>query len=314
MEALGPGVWGIYNGINVGVIELGNGNCALMDTGMTKQKAKQLLKELAPTGLKPIAIINTHAHADHFGGNAQVIEQGKSEGRIVRVFCPAQEDVTLNYPLLEPIGLFAGASPIPELCNSFLLGPTSPVDYLIKQDEVLPLEEIAGVATTVRVEAVSLVGHTINHFGYRVNGVFFAGDSVLAAETVMKHGLPFCFDVGNQFAALDKLENIEANRFLPCHAASCDKNGLSELIAVNRGQMERAAEALRKALKEAGNVGLDGSGAVAAIADGLEMLFSSLQSYWLAHLTTHGYLRWLYGLGEITPELWDNKLYWKWVF
>jgi len=120
-------------------------------------------------------------------------------------------------------------------------------------------------------------------------------------------------DVGNQFAAHDKLENVDAERFLPCHAPSCDKNGLAKLIAVNRGQMERAANALRKSLKEAGNKGLDGSGAVAAIANGLEMLFTSLQSYWLAHLTTHAYLRWLYGLGEIAPELRDNKLFWMWV-
>jgi glyoxylase-like metal-dependent hydrolase (beta-lactamase superfamily II) len=41
----------------------------LIDAGQDRDQAKRLLRACEAAGLTPCAIINTHAHADHFGGN-----------------------------------------------------------------------------------------------------------------------------------------------------------------------------------------------------------------------------------------------------
>lgn len=47
-----------------------NNDVVLIDSGIDKQTAKQVDDALHVMQLTPRAIINTHSHADHCGGNA----------------------------------------------------------------------------------------------------------------------------------------------------------------------------------------------------------------------------------------------------
>ncbi|MCI0370980.1 MAG: 16S rRNA (guanine(527)-N(7))-methyltransferase RsmG [candidate division NC10 bacterium] len=75
------------------------------DTGLTADAGRRLLRGAEALGGKLVAIVNSHAHADHFGGNAFFLERTAAKGH-----APAQEEAILRYPDLEPFCLF-GAAP-----------------------------------------------------------------------------------------------------------------------------------------------------------------------------------------------------------
>lgn len=55
---------------NTYIIEAGNGDCAIVDPGNSNSAENaQLLEAIESTGLKPVMLLNTHAHIDHVFGN-----------------------------------------------------------------------------------------------------------------------------------------------------------------------------------------------------------------------------------------------------
>ena len=69
-----------------------------------RRKALKTVRE--ELGGEVVAILTTHAHADHFGGNAIVVKRTGAA-----VYAPAFDEAVLRYPLLQPALLFAGADP-----------------------------------------------------------------------------------------------------------------------------------------------------------------------------------------------------------
>ena len=55
--------------VNIGVI-LGDGQAAFVDSGLDESTARKAAQAVEQRGLTLTAILNTHAHADHCGGNA----------------------------------------------------------------------------------------------------------------------------------------------------------------------------------------------------------------------------------------------------
>ena len=102
--ALGPRAAVIPGGVNVGVLRAPDG-IVLVDTGLNDTNAKKALKTVREeTGGEVVAILTTHAHADHFGGNATVVKRTGA-----RVYAPAIDEAVLRYPILQPALLFGGA-------------------------------------------------------------------------------------------------------------------------------------------------------------------------------------------------------------
>jgi glyoxylase-like metal-dependent hydrolase (beta-lactamase superfamily II) len=67
--------------VNIGVI-VGDGRAAFVDSGLDESTARKAAQAVEQAGLILTAILNTHAHADHCGGNAFLIGIGGSpEGR-----------------------------------------------------------------------------------------------------------------------------------------------------------------------------------------------------------------------------------------
>lgn len=76
----------------------------------------------------PKAIVNTHSHADHCGGNRYIKERTGAT-----IYASEIESAIIQYPLLEPLYLFSGASPLRDLRNKFLMAQSSSVDHVIKK-------------------------------------------------------------------------------------------------------------------------------------------------------------------------------------
>ena len=98
--------WVMPGGVNIGVLANDDGQIVLVDTGLNESSAKKALKVVREElGGEVVAVLTTHAHADHFGGNATIV---KRTGAVVHA--PRFDEAFLRYPLLQPAS--SSAAPI----------------------------------------------------------------------------------------------------------------------------------------------------------------------------------------------------------
>ena len=188
----------IAGGVNLGVL-WNDKNAALVDTGLDKDSGRKALRALEEHGLKLNAIINTHSHADHFGGNAYLVRNTGA-----KVYASSVEAGIIQNPLLEPIYLFHGANPIHNLHNKFVLADPSPVDEGIEMGKL----NLVGL----EVEIVSLPGHSFNQIGVKLDDVLFCADTVFSERVIDKYRIPVVQDVGNHLKTLAMLREIDRKR------------------------------------------------------------------------------------------------------
>lgn len=206
--------------INTGIIR-GSGNaCLVIDTGLDKSSANRISAVMEAEGLRPAALLVTHTHADHCGGNAAL---HRMYG--MPAYCPPMETAILAYPVMEPMYLY-GASPPDALMNKFFLAPATP--------DARPLppgrQEINGVPVT----AVKLAGHSPEHTGYLTDdGVLFCGDALFPAYVWEKYRLPHFYDISAALVSLDVLEEM-APSLKACVAAHYGLIDIIETIKANR--------------------------------------------------------------------------------
>ena len=228
----------LQGAVNAGLIRTGDG-VVIVDTGLDRSAANKILRAAEALGEPVRAILNTHAHADHFGGNAQILRK-----TAVPVYAPAVEAAVIRQPLYEPVYLFGGAAPIAALRSRFLLAEASPVDHEVAPGQVL---ELGGV----QVEVVDLAGHSLGQVGYRVDGVLFAADSFLGLEPLAKHPIPYLVDAGGVLDSLERVRGVDAAWFVPGHGPAVQAGPELEAVldanaAAVRRLLDWAAERLRR--------------------------------------------------------------------
>lgn len=204
IEQLSARVWYAPGGVNIGVVFDDDGGAVMIDTGLNGSAARKVLRDVAIRSAGVTAIVTTHGHADHFGGNAFVVKRTGA-----RVYAPFWDETVLRYPLFQPLCLYAGADPPASLRGSFLLGEASPVDVIY---EAGPL-----TVNGIDMEAVSLKGHSGNQMGILVDGVFFAADVVLPESVIDRYKLPYLYSVTDHLDSLDRADTIPHTIAVPGH-------------------------------------------------------------------------------------------------
>jgi glyoxylase-like metal-dependent hydrolase (beta-lactamase superfamily II) len=224
--------WVIPGGVNIGVLANDKGQIVLVDTGLNESSAKKAIKVVREElGGEIVAVLTTHAHADHFGGNATIVKRTGAT-----VHAPRFDEAFLRYPLLQPASLFGGADPLDTLRGNFLLADPSPVDAIVEPGH----HEIAGI----RLQAVPLFGHSPGQLGYLIDDVFFCADVVLPANILDKYRIPYLFSLTEHLAALERARGIAHRMAVAGHGPVLKDGQLEAAIDLNAALAQRVAEAI----------------------------------------------------------------------
>lgn len=198
----GEATWYIECPAKIGVVGLQDNDVALIDSGGDREAGRRVRRILEERCWRLALICNTHANADHTGGNHYLQERTGC-----RILAPGVEAAIARHPILEPAFLYGGY-PYAELRHKFFLAEPSRVEPL-EEDGLPP-----------GLEAIPLPGHFFGMTGYRTrDNVVFLADCLLDRRLLEKHPVPFMYDVAAYLNTLERVERMEAPLFVPSHAA-----------------------------------------------------------------------------------------------
>ncbi len=290
---LTPSAYHLRGGSNAGLI-VQDGRGVLVDTGLDKDTARQILRHVERLKITLTGVVITHAHADHFGGAATVRARTG-----VPVYAPALEAAVVANPLLEPIYLYGGAAPITELLGKFLLAEACPVDRLLEVGET----DIGGVPVT----AIPARGHAPNQMIVAGGDVCFVADAVFSPAVAAKHVIPFYHNVTDALSTLDALPELDGSytAFVPGHGPA-----VPEIGPWARENHRRLLE-IRAAVGAALDQATDTAGILKVTADRLGLVIGNPVTYSLTQTTILACLSSLQEAGQVGVRSAENRLVWS---
>lgn len=213
--------------LSIGV-HVKNGIATLIDSGIDDNTAKAVDKMLKENNLTLGAIINTHSHADHCGGNSYFQKHYPD----VQIYSTAHEKHFIEEPINEPRCFCQGAHPHDGLRNKFLEAKKSRVTHVIE-----PYEDQAIEINGERFTIVTLPGHTPGMVGVITpDNVFYAGDAIFGAETLAKHGVLFYTHIDDTLKSLQKIALLKVDACVFYHGGLSQEN-LAATVALHEARI-----------------------------------------------------------------------------
>lgn len=293
LQQISERVWWLGGAVSSVAVDNGAGGALIVDTGLDDAQARKLVRGLGAQGLTPAAILNTHSHADHHGGNAHILSRFPD----LPVYAPALEAAIIQHPVLEPLSLY-GAMPPAELQTKFLLAPASPAQALDAGRHALGGAE---------VELLEVPGHAAQMFAVRIDKVLYAADALFGPEALSKHPLTFCADSAAQKASAQALGELSGIRtVLVGHGDPC--GDLHALAAANLAAYAQTTAWVLEAATQ-GTAGLDELLARAAALAGVQM--KQMGPLLLNRAVVAAHLKELLTDGRVNAEIMENRLLWS---
>ncbi|MFW6266202.1 MAG: MBL fold metallo-hydrolase [Halanaerobiales bacterium] len=278
--------------VNIGIINTEKG-VILIDSGLDETIAARILNTLENSGFYPTAIINTHSHADHCGGNHYLQKNTGCE-----VYAPILEAGVIRRPYLEPFYLFSGAAPINSLVNKYLKAEPSRVDvtFNCKNKELIVNDKI--------LKVIPLRGHSPEQIGIGIGDVFFCADSLFAPQVLKKHKIPFHADIKAQLQTLDLLEGLDYSYYLPAHGNLMED--ITNIIKINRETIKDILSYIEKLLSTARST----ENLLREVFTHYQIKIKDEQMYYLLKTAVMAYISYLYNEDKIKSEFRDNIIHW----
>lgn len=209
---------------NIGFVRIGD-DIYLVDTMNDELKMGELLALVAGEfpGARVRAVLQTHSHADHCGGNAFLREETGCG-----IWASRGEAAFMEYPAIETM-LIWGGTPFRDLCSKFLLARPCGATRILSDGELV---ELGG---GVSVRAIPLPGHYLDQIGFLFSDsdgkrVFFLGDAISGRNVIKKYWIQYLLDEAKSKSSLMRLPEIKADFYVPGHGKLVgDIEGLSEL-------------------------------------------------------------------------------------
>lgn len=285
IQAFGSSYY-IQSPAKIGLVKLSEKEVCLIDSGNDKDAGRRVRKLLDEQGWQLKAICNTHANADHNGGNRYLQQQTGC-----RILAPGIDCAITRHPILEPAFLYGGY-PVKELRRKFLLAQESEAEYLTK-------ENVPG-----GMEIIPLPGHFFDMVGYRTgDDVVYLADCLSSRETLEKYQIGFLYDVAAYLDTLERVKTMEARLFVPAHAAATE-----DIKALAQENIDKVNEIAGRIL------------ALCAEPVMFESLLQRLfqvygltmdfEQYALVGSTVRSYLSWLKETGRLEAIFDDGRLLW----
>lgn len=273
--------------VKVGFFFTTGGEVFLIDSGIDKDTAKKAERHILEKNAVLTAIINTHSHADHCGGDSYL--QGKYN---CPVYARSLEAAIIRNPILEPSFLYGGF-PYKELQNKFLMA---------KPAEARDIEE---AALPQGFEIVDLPGHYFQQLGIKTpDDVWFIADSVFGEKIIKKYAYSFMYDVKSQMETLDRLLLLKGKLFIPSHGDP--EKSMESLVAANREGLRKNLDSLKELCKK----GRTWEELLKEVFDANSLTLDHGQ-YLLMGSTLRSYLAYLYDEKEITVNFIENRMVWS---
>lgn len=259
----------------------------LIDSGGDKDAGRKVQKTLEAQGWTLGCILNTHANADHNGGNALLQQRLQAPA-----FAPGIDAAITSHPILEPAFLYGGYPPKP-LRNKFLLAQPSRCQTLTEEN--LP----------EGLTMLPLPGHFFDMCGFgTADGVWFLADCLTSEAVIEKYHVQFLYDVAGYLDTLDKVSRLEGRLFIPAHAEATED--IRPMAEKNRQKVLEIIDVVRSLCREP-----------RMFEDILQGLFAHYQltmdfsQYVLVGSTLRSYLAYLLDNGGAEAEFSDNRLLWR---
>src|SRR3984957_6483958 len=153
----------------------------LIDSGISRDVAKEIDKCLIQANVQVAAIINTHCHGDHCGGNA-FFQQKYPQ---IKIFSTETERPFIEDPLMAPICFCGGAAAFEELKKCKPITPQQPSKVT---NIIAPYQDQKISICGETFEIITLPGHTRGMIAVRTpDNVLYCGDAVFGGETFKKY-------------------------------------------------------------------------------------------------------------------------------
>lgn len=276
--------------VNMALVVGSGKEAVVIDTGQDKDAGRRVKKACETLQVQPVAILNTHAHADHFGGNDFLVRN-----LALPVYAPPFEASIIENPYLEPVYLVSGAKPPPELMSKWLLAKPSPVAHIL-QPGIL---ELAGVT----VELLDTSGHAHTHYAVKVGDVLIAADAVFGSSVLERYPLPFGQDIAAQIDSAKRVADTGVQLVVPGHGDPDED--VEALVAANLAAFAAAADAIEGAC-----LGLTADAVLKEVAAKLELSMTDLPRYYLNRCVVSAYLNYLRENGRLEASLTENEVRW----
>ncbi|MBE6705576.1 MAG: MBL fold metallo-hydrolase [Ruminococcaceae bacterium] len=274
----------------IGIYRINDTDVCLIDSGNNPDAGKKVLKICEDMGWSITYIINTHAHADHNGGNA-VIQ--KRTG--CRILANKRDLCQINHPRLNNCCTFGARTPA-ELDNKFMLADESKAEQITS-------ENIPHGLTFAEYP-----GHSFDQIAVMCDdGTLFTGDILCGAKTIEKYHIFFIRDPEEYASSAKALCECRAEVYCAAHYPPIYSNKeLCELADMNLAKLQEIFGVIRgicnepKCFEQILKETLDHYS--------LELSFNQ---YAIAGSTIRGMLSYLHDKGEIDTLFRDNYLLWQ---